>query len=193
MTQKKETNQIKNLINAVLELHENGKYWTQVELQDIEKQAGLSCENIKTKNDLIPHIIRQIDDAVYSISFNEIEQETEKDRLFAILMERFETLQPYKSIINSLFNSILNEPDIIKYITKQFKYSMLRTIEEANLSSHSASYNNLQAIGLGAIYIDSLRIWIKDESPDMDKTMAYLDNRLRQADKIIRMLEKFKL
>ena len=139
-------------------------------------------------------IMRQIDDDISkSLSFKDLAEETEKDRLFAILMERFEALQPYKTVVSSSLNSISQDPLTLKKISKQFKYSMFLMLENADLLSHSTVYNDMKSIGLGVIYIDSLRVWVNDSSVDMDKTMAYLDKRLSQADSVLQTLKNFRL
>nr|WP_292064952.1 hypothetical protein [Brevundimonas sp. UBA7664] len=35
---------------------------------------------------------------------------------------------------------------------------------------------------LGAIYLDTLRVWLADDSADLARTMAHLDKRLGQAE-----------
>jgi hypothetical protein len=35
------------------------------------------------------------------------------------------------------------------------------------------------------IYLSTLRVWLRDDSTDMAKAMAHLDQRLRQAERLV--------
>jgi hypothetical protein len=40
------------------------------------------------------------------------------------------------------------------------------------------------------IYLSALAVWLRDDSPDMAKTMAYVDKRLRQTENCIIALRR---
>ena len=44
--------------------------------------------------------------------------------------------------------------------------------------------------GLGAIYGAAMRVWLKDETDDLSKTMAELDKRLGQAERCLNMTQR---
>jgi len=46
----------------------------------------------------------------------------------------------------------------------------------------------LRVKGLAAIYLGALPVWIGDDSPDQGRTMAFLDRRLKQAERLARLL-----
>lgn len=62
---------------------------------------------------------------------------------------------------------------------------MATMLEAAGLSA-SGCRGMLRVKGLSAIYLSSLKVWLKDESQDMAKTMAALDKKLNQADGLVR-------
>ena len=43
-------------------------------------------------------------------------------------------------------------------------------------------------IGLTAIFVGSLRVWLRDDSPGSERTRAYLRRRLDAADRLIARL-----
>jgi len=61
-----------------------------------------------------------------------------------------------------------------------FLNSMAWTLESAGIST-SGIAGKIRTKGIAAIYLGALGVWIRDDSPDMTKTMAFLDRRLKQA------------
>ena len=64
---------------------------------------------------------------------------------------------------------------------------MALTLEAAGLGA-SGLHGLVRVQGLTLIYLDTLRVWLDDDSEDMGKTMATLDRRLGQADRTIATL-----
>ena len=56
---------------------------------------------------------------------------------------------------------------------------------EASGVSASGLRGAVRIEGLGAIYACALRVWLKDETADLSKTMAELDKRLAQVERWI--------
>ena len=67
--------------------------------------------------------------------------------------------------------------------------SMSIILNSADISTNGIT-GTLKINGLAAIYLNTLRIWLKDETKDMSKTMAALDKSLSQADNLAVILFK---
>nr|MBC8158924.1 TetR family transcriptional regulator [Alphaproteobacteria bacterium] len=65
-----------------------------------------------------------------------------------------------------------------------FLRSMAWMLEAAGLPSGGIS-GAARAAGLGALYANAVRVWLRDDTPDMAKTMAALDRGLGCADGIV--------
>jgi hypothetical protein len=63
------------------------------------------------------------------------------------------------------------------------------TLETAGISA-SGLKGALRLKGLLAIYLAGLRAFASDESDDLSKTMAEIDKRLGQAEKISEMVQR---
>ena len=59
--------------------------------------------------------------------------------------------------------------------------SMACMLEAADLSA-SGLRGIVRIKALSAIYLATLRVWLRDESPDLSRTMASLDRHLRRAE-----------
>ena len=57
-------------------------------------------------------------------------------------------------------------------------------LEVADLASDRCK-GVIRVNGLIGIYLATLRVWLKDDSDDMAKTMAALDRRLRRVDSLL--------
>jgi hypothetical protein len=71
-----------------------------------------------------------------------------------------------------------------------FARSMTWMLEAAGVSTAGVP-GNLRVKGLAAVYLNTLRIWIGDESVDQSRTMAALDRGLRELEGIGRRLPGF--
>ncbi len=63
---------------------------------------------------------------------------------------------------------------------------MAAMLEAAGLSA-SGARGALRRKGLAIVYLDTMRVWLSDDSPDMARTMKALDGHLRRIDRLIRM------
>ena len=67
--------------------------------------------------------------------------------------------------------------------------SMAWMLEAAGIESSSAA-GYLRTKGLAAVWLRTLRVWGKDDTPDMARTMAALDADLRRAEPLGRGLHR---
>ena len=60
-------------------------------------------------------------------------------------------------------------------------------LEAAGISSVGLA-GSLRIKGLALVYLNALRVWLEDDSPDMARTMAAVDKGLRRAEQLARSL-----
>ena len=111
----------------------------------------------------------------------ESDQSSARDRLFDVLMRRFDALQPYKAGLGNLLYDEARDPPAALSGLQRLLRSMAAMLETARISS-SGMNGLIRTKGLAAIYLATLRVWLKDDSPDMAKTMASLDGYLRRVE-----------
>src|SRR3546814_17327248 len=66
---------------------------------------------------------------------------------------------------------------------------MALTLEAAGFST-TGCRGVLRRKGLAAIYLATMRVWLRDDSEDMAKTMAYLDRQLARVDSLLGRLKR---
>jgi hypothetical protein len=106
-----------------------------------------------------------------------------KDRLFDILLRRFDFLQSHRAGVLALIRHLPAHPELAAYLAKETVESMGWMLEATALPAHGLR-GELRKQGLAVVWGWGLRAWAKDESPDLTATMAAVDVALARADQI---------
>lgn len=104
-----------------------------------------------------------------------------RDRLFDLLMRRFDTLQAHRAGVLALLRALPAEPATALLLTCATRRSMRWMLEAAGVGT-AGLRGELRVRGLMAVWLWTLRAWERDESADLSSTMAALDNALRRAE-----------
>ena len=179
------------LINAALVLA-SLEGWQNVTMARVAVEADLSLAEalsvFSSKNKLLAAFSRRVDQAVLSSVVFTNEEETARDRLFEIIMRRFDVLTPYKQGLRAVIRCFRHEPISGLCNCVRVHASMRLILETVGIGS-AGFQGELKARGLAIIYANSLRVWLDDESPDLAATMAVLDRGLMRAEQIIGLLK----
>ena len=178
----------KHLIDTALGLAaERG--WRDLSLAEIAEAAkvpfGKAYQVTPSKEAILDGFARGIDAEVLGDETMEqdwvAEQSSARDRLFDVMMRRFDALQPYKAGLENLLHDQMRDPLMTICGLQRLMRSMATMLEAARISSSGVA-GLIRTKGLAAIYLATLRVWLKDDSPDMAKTMASLDGYLRRVE-----------
>jgi AcrR family transcriptional regulator len=155
--------------------------WDMITLSDIADKAHCTlaelCEYFDDKGDILTAYERGVDKRVLE-AFAAVDLEApERDRLFDILMERFDVLNDNRDAMISVLKSFTLDPKQAVIGLPHLGRSMAWMLEAAGIDSSGAK-GALKVAGLTALYIYALRAWSKDESADLSKTMAAVDRGL---------------
>ncbi len=186
------------IIDAALDLAaERG--WAQVSLLDIARRAEVPLAELYTcypgKHEILAAFSRRLDEAVLAdqeMEEAQAEGEPARDRLFDVLMRRFDRLQPHRKAVESILDAYRRDPALAVGGLLQLRRSMSWMLEAAGLST-SGLRGEMRLDGLCAIYLATLRSWLRDDTEDMAKTMASLDGYLRRIERPVAMLEGLRL
>ena len=157
--------------------------WARADLSRIAAAAGVSLADVHAefpaKAMMIDAFMMGIDQAVLAAGPADAD-DSARDRLFEVLMRRFDALAPHKAGVAAVFRDC-GDPAVGLIGLPCFLRSMAWMLEAAGLSSGGV-FGTARAAGLGAVYANALRVWLRDDQPDMAKTMAALDRGLGRAD-----------
>jgi AcrR family transcriptional regulator len=166
--------------------------WSAIALADIATAAELSLADLyaayPSKTAILEALSRDVDRRV--LTGVEVDAtETPRDRLFDILMKRFDALAPYRDGLAAVARDARRDPTIGLCHAGQLRRSMAAMLEAAGISSAGLT-GALRTRGLAAIYLATLRDWFRDDTADKAKTMAALDGRLRRAESCAKWLDR---
>jgi len=163
--------------------------WSNVSMVDIAERAKISVADLirqyPSKAAVLAALFCQVDEAMLADVPKRYSDlgDGARDRLFELLMARFDALAPYKEGVASVLASCSSQPlDAICVLPRAGK-SMALTLELAGISSSGLS-GALRVKGLLVAYGDAFRTWLGDDSQDLTQTMAALDRNLRRAEKL---------
>lgn len=170
--------------------------WVRMSITDIAKKANLSeatvCTRYPTKALLLNEFMRHIDDLVLAQNAPFDEFDLERDRIFEILMLRFEAMQPYKEALRQINRDLPKEPINIIANGPSAALSMTKMLAAANLTANGL-LGIAHAHGLLVVWLATARVWLQDDTPDMTQTMAALDRNLRRGEKFLNILPRLTL
>lgn len=173
------------IIDAALVLAAGGN-WRRVRLAEIAAEAGVTLAELRanfgTKWAIVGGFQRRIDDAVLAAGV--AEGSSARDRLFDVLMRRFDALEPHRDAVNAILRDGLADPSAALCLGPRLLCSMAWMLETAGLSS-AGPVGAVRIEGLTLVYLSALRVWLTDDSADLAKTMAALDKGLRRAETLV--------
>jgi len=160
--------------------------WSRLSLSRIAEAAGVGLAEVQAvfpvKAAILDAFMAEIDQQVLSGGVADADDAV-RDRLFEVLMRRFEALAPYKAGVAAVLRDVI-DPTVGLIGVPCFLRSMAWMLEAAGLSS-GGIMGLARLKGLALIDANTARVWLRDDSPDMAKTMAALDRGLRRAESVI--------
>lgn len=162
------------------------KGWRRLTLGEIAAAAELSLaelrEHVPDKAGILAALAREADRRMLAAApMAMAEDESPRDRLFDALMARLEALVPYREGIAAVLRDGFGDPVAVLCAAPRLLRSMGWALEAAGIGA-GGPIGRLRAKGLAAVYAATIRVWLRDDSGDLGRTMAALDRRLGQAE-----------
>jgi AcrR family transcriptional regulator len=165
--------------------------WRGVTLGQIAGEAGIPLADLyrlyPSKSSLLNGFVGQIDEAVLASKFDHDADESARDRLFDVLMRRFELLAEEKPGLRAVARDSLGDPCALLCRGPGLLRSMAWMLEAAGIGSAGLN-GRIRTKGLTVVYASLWPVWLRDDSADMAKTMAALDRRLARAESLASMI-----
>lgn len=171
------------------------KGFADVTLREVAEAAGLGVAELyrlyPDKVALAAAFMARIDAEVLAgVPRQSDPEETARDRLFDTLMRRYDALRPHRAALAAIRRAATRDPLLAIALGPALRRSMAAMLEAASLSSEGVN-GALRQNGLLAIHYAVSRVFDRDETGDLSKTMAALDGRLKMAEKWAQLFEKY--
>ena len=171
------------------------KGYAGVSLREVAEAAGLGVAELyrlhPDKVALIAAFMARIDAEVLAGTPRQRDpEETARDRLFDVMMRRYDALRPHRAALAALRRAGMRDPLLALALGPSARRSMAAMLEAASLSSDGLN-GALRQNGLLAVHYAVSRVFDRDETGDLSKTMAALDGRLKTAERWAQVFEKY--
>jgi AcrR family transcriptional regulator len=168
------------MVDAALALAA-GRPWNAISLAEIAAEAGLPLDQAyaacPSRLAILTALQRRIDRAALAEVVSESE-DGQRDRLFDLLMRRFDALRPHRAGLRSILRNSRGDPQLLCGAPGLLR-SMAWMLEGVGISA-AGWRGRLRAHLLAGLYLSVFRIFLDDDGTDLAKTMAALDRRLRR-------------
>ena len=171
------------------------KDYVAVTLHDVAEAAGLGLAELyrlyPDKVALAASFMARIDAEVLAGTPRRNDpEETARDRLFDVMMRRYDALRPYRAALRAIRRAGTRDPMLALALGPALRRSMAAMLEAASVPSDGLG-GALRQNGLLAIHYAVSRVYDRDETADLSKTMAALDSRLKMAERWSQFLDKY--
>jgi AcrR family transcriptional regulator len=158
----------------------------QIGLAEVAGRAGLKLTQLRAEFGsslaILAAHIKDIDRAVLAGGDADMAEEPARERLFDVLMRRLEALGPYKDAVRSILCSARRNPSLAFALNAMAVRSQRWMLEAAGIGA-SGPKGALRAQGAALMFARVLTVWIDDDEPGLDRTMAALDRGLASAER----------
>lgn len=172
------------------------KGYAGVSLRDVAHESGLAFPELyrryRDKPALVAAFMVRIDEEVLAGTPRESDpEETARDRLFDVMMRRYDALKPHRPVLRQLRQLASRDPILALSLAPAMRRSAAAMLEAAAIPSDGFA-GAVQQNGLIALHMAVFRVFEGDETGDLSKTMAALDSRLKSAERLIQVFEKYR-
>jgi AcrR family transcriptional regulator len=177
------------IVEALMRLLQTRDF-AKVGLREIAREAGVSLSTLRDshegKHAILAAFTRQIDRAV--LDGGPAEGETPRDRLFEIMMRRFDALDPYKEAVRKVARAARSDLCLARALHRNSARSQKWMVAAAG-ADKSGLVGAAMIEALVLLQSETLRAWLDDDDPGMAKTMAALDRGLARGARAMNLLD----
>lgn len=164
----------------------------QISLGDVASEAGVSLAELRAAYgstfDMVSAFVRDTDRKVLAVPTDDMADEPPRDRLFDVLMRRFDVIGPHKGALRSLAESARRNPFFALALNRLAVRSQQWMLAAAKIDTAGLK-GAVRAQGLALIYARVLQTYLRDEDPALARTMAALDRELDKGQRALGLLE----
>ena len=173
--------------------------WRRVTLAGIAEAAKIKPDDLRARFPSRRAILEAFAERISQQTLDAAtpEGETIRDRLFELIMCRFEALAPHKDQVRAMLPGLPKraggsagggagggtDPCIALFGLCAARRAMKLTLATAGVST-AGWLGAVKIKALTLVYLNALRIWLGDDSGAMDKLMARLDKSLARLERL---------
>ena len=166
--------------------------WRRLSMAHVAEDAGCrldeAVKRFTNPTGILCHVIGRADRAALAEVAGFTDEDSPRDRLFALLMARFDAVAPYRAGIAAILRDGLFDPGLGLLIAGRGVCAMTSMLEAAGIAT-TGPIGFVRAQGLAVVNANAFRVWLRDDTADHAKTMAALDKGLERAEMFARSFD----
>ena len=160
--------------------------WGEIGLHDLAERAGVGLADLRglfpSKGAVLAAFVRKIDLDVLKHDVKDMADEPARERLFDVLMRRFEALAPHREGLRAARRGLLRDPLGAAEMNKVAVSSMQWMLAAAGVQE-SGPLGAARAQALVLVNARVFDTFLNDLDPGLARTMKALDEELRKAER----------
>jgi AcrR family transcriptional regulator len=162
--------------------------WNNVTLHDIAAEAGLDVADVAaavgSRHGVLKLLASRADQAMLQAVDEDWAEESRRERLFTLLMARFDFLKPHREGVRAILTALPGDPvAALSAASGPGMRSMTLALEASGVSA-GGPVGRMRARALGVAYAVILRTFLDDDSDDLSRTMAAVDRQLNNLERL---------
>lgn len=154
--------------------------WQDVSLVEAGQDSGLDLVRLRRRFPSRGAVLMRFGAEADGAALSGVPSGTPRERLFDIVMNRFEALQVHRDGMLALLSALRTDPATSALLYAGTLRSMRWLLEGAGVPAAGIS-GVVRVHGLMALWLYALRAWEQDDSVDLSGTMAAVDRGLDRA------------
>ena len=181
------------ILDIALAMAEEGG-WGALRLRHVAERAGISLVELQAHyrdQDAIANAwFQRALAAMLAPPAEGFEALPAQERLYLVLMRWFDALAPHREVTAGMLGEKLHLPHAHHWVPMIFDLSRtIHWLRDAALLDATGRRRQLEEVGLTWLFLATLAIWRRDDSPGQERTRAFLKRRLARADRaMVRLL-----
>jgi ubiquinone biosynthesis protein COQ9 len=158
--------------------------WRKVNAAAAARAAGLSLAEARARFPSRAAILLRFGRLADQAALQDAASEgSVRDRLFDLLMRRFDVLQANRAGVKALLRTLPTDPPTALLLAVATRRSMRWMLQAAGVNA-TGPRGELRVRGLLAVWLWGVRAWERDPSEDLSQTMAAVDTALGRAERV---------
>jgi AcrR family transcriptional regulator len=167
--------------------------WRRFGLGSLARHAGLPLAEVYAELPGRAAVLRRLgerlDAAMLAVTPAELDAMDPRERLFDLIMRRLEAAEPYRPALKRMAREVACDPDALLAALCNLGRASAWLIDAAGGPRGGL-------LGLAArkavclVYARTFAVWLDDDSPDHAATLAELDRRLAELERLAKLVSR---
>ena len=164
--------------------------WRGFSFTELARRAKLPLASVyaefPNRGALLRRLGKRLDAQMLDIDTADLEGLSPRERVFELVMRRFDAMAPFKEGLRALSRQAPADPALAAAGLCNLARLTDRLLDAAETGHGSAPRAMLARKALGVVYARVFGVWLDDATPDLARTLAELDRRLQQVEGLAR-------